>query len=97
MDEVLDAGDEHECGICAHRWDKLAPGETLEVTDANGNILSDGDTVTLIKDLKIDGKSGRLKSGTKIKGIRIIDGDHEIDCKVEGRGMLVKAAYVKRA
>lgn len=97
MDEVLDAADQHECGICGHRWDKLEPGQERVIKDVNGNVLADGDTVTLIKDLKIDGKSGKLKSGTKIKGIRLIDGDHEIDCKVDGRGMLVRAAYVKRA
>lgn len=96
MTELLDAGDDHECATCGFEWPKADAGQRI-VTDANGKPLNNGDTVTLIKDLKIDGKSGRLKSGTKIKGIRIVDGDHEIDCKVDGRAMLVRAAFVKLA
>ncbi|MBV1894379.1 MAG: alkylphosphonate utilization protein [Ilumatobacteraceae bacterium] len=96
MTELLDGGDSHECATCGHEWPKAESGERI-VTDANGNQLNHGDDVTLIKDLKIKGKSGKLKTGTKIKGIRIVDGDHEIDCKVEGRPMLVKAEFVKLA
>lgn len=96
MSDLLDADDELECATCGFRWVR-ADSDTRIVTDANGKQLNNGDTVTLIKDLKIDGKSGRLKSGTKIKGIRIVDGDHEIDCKVDGRAMLVRAQFVKLA
>lgn len=97
MTHVLDGGDSHECATCGHEWPKEVAARV--VVDANGKPLKNGDTVTLIKDLKINGKSGRLKSGTRIKGIRIIDGvdDHELDCKVDGRAMLVTAKFVKLA
>ncbi len=95
MRDLLDGGDHHECATCGHEWDK-EQGERI-VLDANGNALSDGDDVTLVKDLKIDGKSGRLKAGTKIKSIRLVDGDHPVDGKVDGRGMLVRAEFVKKA
>jgi len=97
MTHLLDGGDSHECATCGHEWPKSDTGDERVVVDANGKPLKNGDTVLLIKDLKINGKSGKLKSGTKIKGIRIIDGDHEIDCKVDGRAMLVRAAFVKLA
>jgi protein PhnA len=96
MSDLLDGGDYHECATCGHEWDKAESGE-LVVLDANGKQLSNGDNVTLVKDLKIDGKSGRLKTGTKIKSIRLVDGDHPIDGKVEGRAMLIKAEFVKLA
>lgn len=96
MTDLLDGGHYRECATCGHEWDKDESAE-LVVLDANGNPLSDGDDVTLVKDLKIDGKSGRLKAGTKIKSIRLVDGDHPIDGKVDGRGMLVKAEFVKLA
>ena len=96
MNDLLDGGDYHECATCGHEWDKAESGE-LVVLDANGTQLSNGDNVTLVKDLKIDGKSGRLKAGTKIKSIRLVDGDHPIDGKVEGRAMLIKAEFVKLA
>jgi len=98
MTDLLDGGDSHECATCGHEWPKEEPESgSREVRDANGNLLNTGDTVTLIKDLKINGKSGKLKVGTKITNIRIVDGDHEIDCKVEGRAMLVKAEFVRRS
>jgi len=96
MTDLLDGGDIHECATCGHEWDKADIDERV-VLDANGKPLKSGDTVTLIKDLKINGKSGRLKAGTKIKGIRIVDGDHEVDGKVDGRSMLIRAEYVKLA
>jgi protein PhnA len=96
MSDLLDGGDYHECATCGHEWDK-AESDVLVVLDANGKQLSNGDNVTLVKDLKIDGKSGRLKTGTKIKSIRLVDGDHPIDGKVEGRAMLIKAEFVKLA
>lgn len=96
MTHLLDGGDSHECATCGHEWPKADADSERVVVDANGKPLKSGDTVLLIKDLKINGKSGRLKSGTKIKGIRIVDGDHEVDGKVDGRSMLIRAAYVKR-
>ncbi len=96
MTDILDGGDTLECSTCGHTW--AASADDLgEIRDANGNLLANGDTVTLIKDLKIKGKSGKLKAGTKIKGISLVAGDHEIDCRVEGRPMLVKAEFVKKA
>jgi len=96
MTRVLDGGESHECVTCGHEWAKDV-GERV-VVDANGKPLKSGDTVLLVKDLKINGKSGKLKAGTKIKGIRIVGGDdHEIDCKVDGRPMLVSAKFVKLA
>lgn len=71
--------------------------EELAIKDANGNILHDGDTVTVIKDLKVKGSSSVLKQGTKVKGIRIVDGDHNIDCKIVGFGaMQLKSEFVKK-
>ena len=69
----------------------------LTVKDANGNLLADGDTVTLVKDLKVKGSSTTLKVGTKIKGIRLVSGDHEVDCKTEAGNMLLKACFLKKA
>ena len=69
----------------------------LIVKDTNGNLLADGDTVTLIKDLKVKGSSTTLKVGTKIKGIRLVSGDHEVDCKTEAGNMLLKACFLKKA
>ena len=96
MTDLLDGGTYHECATCGHEWDKVETGDTI-VFDANGKELSRGDDVTLVKDLKINGKSGRLKAGTKIKGINLVDGDHPIDGKVDGRSMLIKAEFVKLA
>jgi protein PhnA len=70
----------------------------LKVRDANGNLLADGDTVTVIKDLKVKGSSTALKVGTRVKGIRLVKGDHNIDCRIEGFGaMQLKSAFVKKA
>jgi protein PhnA len=78
---------------------EVAAGETAKVwKDANGNVLQDGDTVTLVKDLKIKGSSSVVKVGTKVKNIRLIEGDHDIDCKVDGFGpMQLKTEFVKKA
>ncbi len=64
--------------------------------DAHGNVLNNGDTVTLIKDLKVKGSSLVIKGGTKIKNIRLVDGDHDIDCKVDGQSMLLKSEFMKK-
>ena len=80
------------CPECAHEW----PPEPA-VKDANGNILNDGDTVNVIKDLKVKGSSLVVKVGTKVKNIRLVEGDHDIDCKIDGIGaMQLKSAFVKK-
>lgn len=87
------------CPMCAHEWPKDAPeaAEAAVVKDAVGNILNDGDTVTIIKDLKIKGTSSVVKVGTKVKNIRLVDADHDIDCKVPGVGpMGLKSEFVKK-
>ena len=89
------------CPECAYEWDpKANASETaLEKVfkDANGNILADGDTVTVIKDLKVKGSSLVVKVGTKVKNIRLIEGDHDIDCKIDGIGaMKLKSEFVKK-
>ena len=89
------------CPECAHEWTRDAAPALQEQRvwkDAHGNVLQDGDTVTLIKDLKIKGSSSVVKVGTKVKNIRLIDGDHDIDCKIEGIGaMQLKSEFVKKA
>lgn len=89
------------CPECAHEWQEetdLETGqETRVVRDANGNVLNDGDTVTVIKDLKVKGASSTIKVGTKVKIIRLVEGDHDIDCKIEGIGaMQLKSEFVKK-
>jgi protein PhnA len=95
-------GDHYVCPECAHEWaDGPAIDRTddkLVVKDANGTALQDGDTVTIIKDLKVKGSSTALKVGTKVKNIRLVDGDHNIDCKIDGFGaMQLKSEFVKKA
>lgn len=86
---------------CAHEWPQQAEVVAEEVKvwrDAHGNELQDGDTVTVIKDLKVKGSSLVVKIGTKVKNIRLIDGDHDIDCKIDGIGaMQLKSEFVKKA
>ena len=90
------------CPECGHEWRVGDDGagsqeEARQVKDANGNVLHDGDTVTVIKDLKVKGASSVVKVGTKVKNIRLVDGDHEIDCKISGIGaMKLKAEFVKK-
>jgi protein PhnA len=89
------------CPECGHEWS----GETVAVTDsatevrdAHGNVLRDGDTVSVIKDLKVKGSSSVVKVGTRVKGIRLVEGDHNIDCRIEGIGeMKLKSEFVKKA
>jgi protein PhnA len=90
------------CPECAHEWsgDDVAPVTELAavVRDAVGNVLQDGDSVTVIKDLKVKGSSLVVKVGTKVKSIRLVDGDHDIDCKIDGIGsMSLKSEFVKKA
>ncbi|MDF1507314.1 zinc ribbon domain-containing protein YjdM [Robertmurraya sp. DFI.2.37] len=86
------------CPECAHEWSLNSEVEEEKIyKDANGNVLRDGDTVTVIKDLKIKGSSSVLKQGTKVKNIRLVDGDHDIDCKIDGFGaMKLKTEFVKK-
>jgi protein PhnA len=95
-------GDNYVCPECAHEWPKsaaIAPAdEGLVVLDANGNRLADGDSVTVIKDLKLKGSSLVVKVGTKVKNIRLVDSDHNIDCKIDGIGaMSLKSEFVRKA
>lgn len=90
------------CPECGHEWSASAATEAEPAAkvwkDAHGNVLQDGDTVTLVKDLKIKGSSNVIKVGTKVKNIRLIEGDHDIDCKVEGFGpMQLKSEFIKKA
>lgn len=89
------------CPECAHEWSEAKPEESddLEVVikDANGVVLKDGDTVTVIKDLKVKGSSSVVKVGTKVKNIRLVAGDHDIDCKIPGIGAMgLKSEFVKK-
>lgn len=90
------------CPECGHEWSIDATDPSADdkqvVRDANGNELADGDTVTVIKDLKIKGSSSVLKVGTRVKNIRLIEGDHNIDCRIDGIGaMQLKSEFVKKA
>ena len=90
------------CPECGHEWTAgdtpAAVADGLVVHDANGNLLADGDTVTVIKDLKVKGSSLVVKVGTKLKNIRLVDSDHNIDCKIDGVGaMKLKSEFVKKA
>lgn len=92
-------GSMYVCPECAHEWNEETATETdgLIVKDANGNQLAEGDSVTVIKDLKVKGASGAIKQGTKVKNIRLVEGDHNIDCKVDGFGpMKLKSEFVKK-
>lgn len=88
------------CPMCAHEWvagEEVAAEETTVYRDSNGNVLQDGDTVTVIKDLKVKGASNVLKQGTRVKNIRLVEGDHNIDCKIDGFGaMKLKSEFVKK-
>ena len=95
-------GNNYVCPECAHEWSKDAHTAIAEQArvykDAFGNVLVDGDTITVIKDLKIKGSSSVVKVGTKVKNIRLVDGDHDIDCKIDGIGaMQLKTEFVKKA
>jgi protein PhnA len=95
-------GDNYICPECAHEWPKNSTDNNTEIAkvvkDSNGNILQDGDTITVIKDLKVKGSSLVVKVGTKVKNIRLVDGDHDIDCKIDGIGaMKLKSEFVKKA
>jgi protein PhnA len=95
-------GNLYICPECAHEWNAAAAAETetahdAAIRDSAGNILQDGDTITVIKDLKLKGSSKVIKMGTKVKNIRLVGGDHDIDCKIDGIGaMSLKSEFVKK-
>ncbi len=98
MTEVLELSEKWECVTCGHEWEKeREPEEARVVKDARGNVLADGDCVVLIKDLPLKGSSQSLKGGTKSKPVRLVDGDHEISCKIDGVSIGLKACFVKKA
>lgn len=95
-------GNLYVCPECAHEWNQETVSEHTEdklvIKDAHGNLLEDGDTITVIKDLKVKGSSSVVKVGTKVKNIRLVEGDHDIDCKIDGIGaMKLKSEFVKKA
>lgn len=98
---VYEDGDLYICPECAHEWPKennLEKIDFLRVSDANGNAINDGDTVVVVKDLKIKGSSSIIKVGTKIRNVRIVDGDHNIDCEVDGVGAIqLKSEFLRKA
>lgn len=102
MTDVLEQTDHYECAVCGHEWPIGAAGEVegapadRVVKDAYGNVLADGDVVAMIKDLKLKGSSDVLKTGAKSKPIRLVDGDHEISCKMNGIAIGLKACFVKK-
>ena len=100
MTEIMIHSDHHECITCGHEWpiedQPESPDGERVVKDAYGNVLANGDVVAMIKDLKLKGSSQVLKVGTKSKPIRLVDGDHEIDCKMDGISIALKAMYVKK-
>ena len=95
-------GGMYTCPECAHEWSASAEAagndDVRVIKDAHGNVLQDGDSVTVIKDLKVKGSSLVVKVGTKAKNIRLVDGDHDIDCRIDGIGaMKLKSEFVKKA
>lgn len=102
LTDVLAHSDHWECATCGHEWPRESADAASDtdaprvVKDAHGTPLADGDIVALIKDLKLRGSSQVLKGGTKTKGIRLVPGDHEIDCKIDGIPMALKACFVKK-
>ncbi len=90
------------CADCAYEWPAVEPhgeadDEAAVIVDSNNNPLADGDSVILIKDLKVKGSSTSLKKGTKVKSIRLVSGDHEVDCKIDGVSYMLKACFLKKA
>jgi protein PhnA len=100
MENTYSDGDNLICPDCSHEWSATSVKEEIEESrvykDAHGNILNEGDTVSLIKDLKVKGTSLVIKAGTKIKNIRLVDEDHNINCKVYGQNMLLKSEFMKK-
>ncbi|VVE48318.1 alkylphosphonate utilization protein [Pandoraea morbifera] len=101
LENTYPDGDNYVCADCAYEWPMAAVAAEDEaqdavVRDANGNVLANGDAVVLIKDLKVKGSSITLKVGTKVKSIRLVGGDHEVDCKMEAGNFMLKAAFLRK-
>jgi protein PhnA len=101
MNDVMEHPSKWECLTCGHEWERAAeadaPAGPRIVKDAHGTVLNDGDSVILIKDLPLRGSSGVLKGGSKSKPIRLVEGDHEISCKIDGVAVGLKACFVRKA
>lgn len=101
LENTYPDGDNYVCADCGHEWpmkETTDAGDVADavVKDAHGNVLTDGDTVVLIKDLKVKGSSIILKMGTKVKSIRLLGGDHEVDCKLDTGNFMLKACYLRK-
>jgi protein PhnA len=100
MENTYADADRYICADCGHDWPMLTAASNDEadpvVKDANGTVLTNGDAVVLIKDLKVKGSSITLKVGTKVKSIRLGGGDHEVDCKMDGGSFMLKACYLRK-
>lgn len=102
LENTYPDGDNYVCADCGHEWPMVEASDADDsadavVKDANGNVLADGDAVVLIKDLKVKGSSITLKMGTKVKSIRLVGGDHEVDCKMDAGSFMLKACYLRKA
>jgi protein PhnA len=101
LENTYPDGNSYVCADCGHEWPMVEAiraddNAGAAVKDANGNVLGDGDSVVLIKDLKVKGSSITLKMGTKVKSIRVVGGDHEVDCKMDAGSFMLKACYLKK-
>jgi protein PhnA len=101
LENTYPDGENYVCADCGYEWPMDAgadAGDTVDavVKDAHGNVLSDGDSVVLIKDLKVKGTSTTLKVGTKVKSIRLVGGDHEVDCRMDAGSFMLKACFLKK-
>ncbi|ABM39146.1 zinc ribbon domain-containing protein YjdM [Polaromonas naphthalenivorans] len=102
MENTYPDGENYVCADCGHEWPMAAAAldaddsDDAVVRDSNGNVLADGDAVVLIKDLKVKGSSTTLKMGTKVKSIRLVGGDHEVDCKMDAGSFMLKACFLKK-
>ncbi len=101
LENTYQDGDNYVCADCGFEWPAQAPAteddDAAVVRDANGNVLQDGDAVVLIKDLKVKGSSITLKQGAKVKSIRLVGGDHEVDCRMDAGNFMLKACFLKKA
>lgn len=101
LENTYQDGDNYVCADCGFEWPAQSAAteddDAAVVRDANGNVLQDGDAVVLIKDLKVKGSSITLKQGTKVKSIRLVGGDHEVDCRMDAGSFMLKACFLKKA
>jgi protein PhnA len=100
LENIYPDGENHVCADCGFEWPQaaaaVAEDEDDVVRDANGNVLANGDAVVLIKDLKVKGSSITLKVGSKVKSIRLVGGDHEVDCKMDAGNFMLKACFLRK-